>query len=88
MRNEKRKARRAKLFQRKNGEGKKSNRPDDEPEEKKSIIIITIVRIDDGEGILILLLFDFLPASQRKFLSLNFHTSKDKKIFRHSNIFF
>ena len=70
------------------GRKKKSNRPDDEPAEKKSIIIITIVRIDDGEGILILLLFDFLPANQRKFLSSNFHTSKDKKIFRHSNIFF
>ena len=70
------------------GREKKSNRPDDEPAEQKSIIIITMVRIDDGEGILILLLFDFLPASQRKFLSLNFHTSKDKKIFRHSNIFF
>jgi hypothetical protein len=55
---------------------------------KKSIIIITIVRIGDEERILILLLFDFLPSSQRKFLSSNFHTSKDKKTFRHSNIFF
>ena len=87
MRNEKRKARRAKLFQRKNGEEKKSNRPDDEPAEKKSIIIITIVSIDDEERILILLCFDFLPASQRNFLSSNSHSSKDKKILGHSNIF-
>ena len=33
VKNEKRKARRTKLFQRKNGEEKKSNRPDDEPAE-------------------------------------------------------
>ena len=70
------------------GREKKSNRPDDEPAEKKPIIIITIVRIGDVERILILLLFDFLPSSQRKFLTSNSHTSKDKKTFRHSNIFF
>ena len=65
MRIEKRKARRAKLFQQDIWMGKRrTNHPDDRPAERESIIIITIYRKEEDRGLILLSLISSLPADE------------------------